>query len=103
MQPPKECQKRSHAQQAEPHRLVPGRLNDEVQTRSVLIPDSVVVAGDDSEMVVAGTEPGIKSFATSARVLPVFVHSFQLVSKTYFLWNRKAQGRVVNLQIGCSR
>jgi hypothetical protein len=47
-------------------------------------------------------KPGIKSFATSARVLPVFIHSFQPVSKTHFLRHSQAQSRIANLQIGRS-
>src|SRR6266700_3571548 len=90
MQPPKECQKHSHAQQAEPSRLVPGGRDVEVQMRSLFIPDSVVIAGYYLKMVLAGTKPVIKSFATSTRVLPVVIHSFQPVSKTYLLWNRQA-------------
>ena len=100
---PEQREESEHVKPSEPNRLVPGGRDVEIQTRSLFIPDSVVIAGDYSEMVLAGTKPGIKSFATSARVLPVFIHSFQPVPKTYLLWNSQAQSRVANLQIGCSR
>ena len=54
-------------------------------------------------MVLAGTKAVIKSFAASARVLPVLIHFFQPVPKTYLLWNSQTQSRIANLQIGCSR
>src|ERR1700758_141364 len=91
IQRPKECQKRSYAQQAEPNRLVPGRRDGEVQSRSVFVPHSVVIAGDYSEMVVAGAEPRIKSFAPSAYVLPVFIHSVEPVPKMHLLRHSQAQ------------
>ena len=100
---PEQREESEHVKPAEPNRLVPGGRDVEVQMRSLFIPDSVVIAGYDSKMVLAGTKPGIKSFATSARVLPVFIHSFQPVPKPYLLRHGQAQCRVANLQIGCSR
>ncbi len=100
---PEQREESEHVKSSEPDRLVPGRRDVEIQTRSLFIPHSVAIASYDSEMVFAGTKPGVKSFATVARVLPVLIHSFQPVTKTHLLWHSHAQCCVDNLQIGCSR
>src|SRR5262249_29335383 len=100
---PHQYQKYSHAGNTEPACLVPRRRDLEVQTCSLVIPDPVVIGGYHLKMVLAGTEPGIKGFAAGSRVLPVFIYSFQPVPKAYPFRNRQAQGRIANLEIGCSR
>src|SRR5271154_7034297 len=77
VQPPKECQKRSHVQQAEPNRLVPGGRDDEVQTRTLFIPDSVVIAGDHVKSVLARRKVRIESLSPCAGALPVGVDAFE--------------------------
>src|SRR5580658_2228081 len=64
---PQQQNRNSHARNAEPDRLVPGRRDAEVQSCSFFVPDAVVVAGDHSKAIVAGSKPRIKSFATRAR------------------------------------
>jgi hypothetical protein len=87
---PEQREESEYVKPLKPNGLIPGGQEDEVQMRSLFIPDSVVVAGYYSEMVLAGTKPGIKSFATSARVLPVCIYSFQPVPKALY-WERSAR------------
>ena len=51
---PEQREEGEHAKPPEPNRLIPGGSDVEVQMLSLFIPDSVVIAGYDSEMVRAG-------------------------------------------------
>jgi flavoprotein len=51
---PEQCEESEHVKPSEPNRLVPGGRDVEVQMRSLFIPDSVVIASYDSEMVLPG-------------------------------------------------
>src|SRR6266478_5429121 len=97
IEPPKQCQERSRARQAEPGSLVVRRGYGKIQERSGLVPHTAVIASHDAKAVVARREIRIESLTAIASVLPIAVPAFQLVAKTYFFWRHQAERRIVDL------
>jgi hypothetical protein len=92
-----------HVNPPEPSRLVPGGRDDEVQMRTLFIPDSVVIAGDHVKSVLIRRKVRIESLSPCAGVLPVCVNAFEFVTKKNSFGDGKAQSRIVELQVplGC--
>src|ERR1700733_3500896 len=99
IQPPKECQKRSYAQRAEPNRLVPGGRDDEVQQCAGVIPNAMAVACSHSKTVVSGFKVGIEGLPPRPSILPFPVPVLQHVAEANFLGDRKTGCGVVNFEI----
>src|SRR5580658_2770733 len=96
-------QERHHTQRAEPVRLPVGRSNREVQGCACLVPDAVVIGSDYTKPIFPGTQLRIKSFATSARVLPIPIMPVKSVAKLHLLGNEKTRRGVANLEIARQR
>src|SRR5580704_12935232 len=88
---------------AEPDRLVPGWHNSEIQGCTCLVPDAVVIAHDYTKPIFPRTQLRIKSFATSARVLPIAIMPVKSVAKLHLLGNEKTRRCVANLEITSQR
>src|SRR6202167_6293052 len=92
-------QQRQHTQCEEPVRLPVFRSNREVQGCACLVPDAVVIARDYTKPIFPWTQLRIKSFAASARVLPIAIMPVKSVAKLYLLGNKKTRRCVANLEI----
>src|SRR5580693_5107013 len=99
----KNCQEEKHAQSAKPPGLPICRSNHEVQCRALLVPHSVVIARDYTKTIFPGTQVRIKSFTTSARVLPIAIMPVKSVAKPHLLGNEKTRRCVPNLEIASQR
>src|SRR6202034_3023949 len=96
-------QQHHHTQCAEPVRLRVCRSNREVQDCACLVPDAVVIARDYTKPIFPWTQLRIKSFATSARVLPIPIMPVKSVAKLHLLGNKKTRRCVANLEITSQR
>src|ERR1700689_4620554 len=93
-------QERHHTQRAEPVRLPVGWSNREVQRRdALLVPHPAVIGRDYTKPIFPGTQVGIKSFATSARVLPIAIMPVKSVAKLHLLGNEKTRRCVADFEI----
>src|ERR1700691_2138953 len=92
-----------HAQCTEPVRLPVGRSNCEIQGCACLVPYPAAVARDYAKPVFPGTQFRIKSFATSARVLPIAIMPVKSVAKLHLLGNEKTRRCVAKLEITSQR
>ena len=89
------------AEKKERSRLVKRRYEGEFERRSLLVPDAVVVAGDDVEPVVPRREVRIGSAPGGDRPSPVCVVALELVTEADALGDRQAGSRVLKLETLC--
>src|SRR5580692_3791150 len=87
------------AESSEPVCLIPRRRDAEVQSGTSLVPDTIVVACDHAKLVSPWAKVIIESLPPCSWLLPDCIAAFQFVAKAHFLWNYKAQCRVVNFKI----
>src|SRR5258705_10905080 len=87
---PGQYQKGGHACQAKPDGLVPERCNAKGKNGALLVPDAVVIARDYLKLILARTQARIEGLSAGARILPVFIRAFQLVTEFNPLRYRKA-------------
>src|SRR5262249_54805972 len=66
---------------------------------SCLVPNSVVVAGDDFELVIARRNMRIVCGAASSRLYPLFIISFQLVFEIYPRWKEKTETGIMKIEL----
>src|SRR5580698_2529468 len=83
--------------------MVEGRSNREVQCRALLVPRHAIIGRDYTKLIHPGTQVRIKSFATSAGVLPIAIMPFKSVAKPHLLRNEKTRRCVANLEITTQR
>src|SRR5262249_8611920 len=90
---------REHANRLKPDGLVQRWSDREIKRRSGLVPNAIVVAGDDAEPVLARRKVVVKSLAAIAGIDPIRIVTFQLVTEANLFRRRQAQGGVVDLKI----
>src|SRR5215470_11135442 len=87
------------AKSEKPVGLIPGEGDIEVQNGTCVVPDAVVIAGDDAKCVLARPKIRVKSLAPCSGFLPFRVAALQLVAKAHLLRDCEAQRRIVNFQV----
>src|SRR5262249_9293177 len=90
---------RSHTRQTKPDGLVVRRGDGKIQKCPDLVPYAAIIAGHRSEAVAARWEIRIERLAPTARVLPILIEAFQLITEEYFFRCDQAEGSIVDLQI----
>jgi hypothetical protein len=100
---PKEEEESADAECIKPVCLKPRGGDAETKRCALLIPDTIAIAGDNAEMVFAGTEPCVESIPASARILPILIHALQHVPELKLLWKRKVQRGIADLNVGGAR
>src|SRR5207249_5302694 len=74
------------------------RQYDHGQRGAGLVPDSIVVAGHDSKLVIARADVTIMGGPLASRLDPLMLQSFEHVLEADLLWRGQAQGRVMELE-----
>ena len=67
-----------------------------------LVPDAIVIAGDDSKCVPSRRNIAVVGRAPAACIDPVFVVTFQFVLELHLLRSKKTKPRVVEGQVSPS-
>src|SRR5580700_9243592 len=93
------CENNDHKQELEPYGLIPGGHHVEVQGRTLLVPNAVIVASDHVKPIRSWAKIRIKSLPPGSRFLPVRIAALQHVPKADLLGNGKTQRGIVNLHI----
>src|SRR5262245_22578971 len=103
MQRPQQRQAGERCSGTKPHRLVVGWCDREVQRRASLVPHTIVVGCRDTESILAGTQVAVKNLASSPRVMPLSIASFEGVSEPDLLRGGKAQRGVADFDVATPR
>src|SRR5687768_16364064 len=90
-------------QSHEPFRLPEMRRQNKANARSVLVPDAMVVAADDTKCVGARVNIVIVSNAARSSIDPIGIDSIEFVFETIFLGHGETQSGVVKLQFTSPR
>src|SRR5580765_5529190 len=104
-QPVKQPRKQSQSKQEDcvkPIGLVEVGFQVESEGSAGLVPNTIVVTGDDAEGVSAGPQIGVISDPPVAAIDPVLVKAFQLVLEPDSLRRYEARGRVVQVKTRCA-
>jgi hypothetical protein len=81
----------------EPTGLIVRRGDGKIEGCAGLVPHAAVIAGDDTEPVIAWRKIVIERLPVIAGVLPVGIMTFQLDAKADLLRRDQAESGIVNL------
>lgn len=79
--------------------MIEGGKNRELQRRSGLIPDAVVVTSNDAKDVIPRRQVCISNVSCAYRPTPVDIIAFEFLTELHPFWGRQAESRVLKLQI----
>src|SRR4029079_12163742 len=98
IQLPRSERQQDETESVKPIRLVKAWLEIELNRRSSLIPNAIVVCCNYTQLVVAGPEVCVRGDTSCAAVDPVVVEAFEFVFETHVLRCDKTQRRVIEIK-----
>src|SRR5271167_68400 len=79
--------------------LINGWSDGEIEHRTAIVPDTVVVAGDHVKSIFAGSKVTVEGLAARSSVMPVSIATVQFVAEAHFLRNDETERGVVNFEV----